>query len=524
MQHKLQGSRLDFICRFIAVFLMLTPLLAGSLLTSRAAQSNPAKPDFAAIDSYIQASMQENHVPGLALAIVQDNQVLYLKGFGQASADGKPVTTQAAFSIGSLTKAFTGLAIMQLVEAGKLELDAPVKRYLPWFKLADQATADRITLRHLLTHVSGLPRDFPMPDLTWQSYSPDKLQAGLSKLATVELEQAVGTYSYSNVAYQILAAVIQQASGQSYETYISQHIFAPLHMTQSFASFAEVPAAQLVTGHNYWFGQPVATPGTPPYRVGPGNGGLFSSAEDMAHFLIANLNGGRYNTASVLSANGIAELHKPAVARPKEGGYYAMGWDVLTTNGQTTLVHTGLSYNYLAKMLVIPERRLGIAVLQNSQYNAKLLVGDLNQDRIADGVASLLAGEKPAAQTASPWLWVIYGGIGLALVWQLVGVLRSVLKFRRWANNRPAGKGVLFWQVWLPFGLNLLWALFTLGGLFLLFGDIVESAYQRPDITYGLLASGLLALLWGIIRTVWAFLALRKPKTADLVGRPALRV
>src|SRR5688500_4653068 len=119
------------------------------------AQASPT--DFEAVDTYITTRMKELGVPGAALVIVQGDHIAHLKAFGVADASGRPVTPQTPFFTGSTGKSFTALAIMQLVEAGKIKLDAPVQTYLPWFQVADADASKMITVRHLLKHLSGLP-------------------------------------------------------------------------------------------------------------------------------------------------------------------------------------------------------------------------------------------------------------------------------------------------------------------------------------------------------------------------------
>jgi CubicO group peptidase (beta-lactamase class C family) len=113
--------------------------------------------DTKAVDEYIENRMRLSRIPGLALAIIKDDKVIYLKGYGQADSSGRPVTPQTSFILGSITKSFTALAVMQLVEAGKVELDAPVQKYIPWFRVADPNASAQITIRQLLYQTSGLP-------------------------------------------------------------------------------------------------------------------------------------------------------------------------------------------------------------------------------------------------------------------------------------------------------------------------------------------------------------------------------
>jgi CubicO group peptidase (beta-lactamase class C family) len=137
--------------------LFCTLLVAGLLLpplASAQAQAAPG-PDLQAVDAYLQALVKANRISGLAVAVVQGDQIIFLRGYGQAGP-GRPMTPQTQLYIGSVTKSFTALAVMQLVEQGKLELDAPVQRYLPWFQVADAAASAKITVRHLLNQTSAL--------------------------------------------------------------------------------------------------------------------------------------------------------------------------------------------------------------------------------------------------------------------------------------------------------------------------------------------------------------------------------
>jgi CubicO group peptidase (beta-lactamase class C family) len=127
------------------------------------AQSLPSTTTHA-IDSFIQDEMRKNQIPGLSVGIVEGNEVIYLRGFGNASSD-RQVTPQTSFIIGSMSKSFTALAVMQLVEAGQIELDVPVQRYIPWFRLADPEASSQITVRHLLNHNSGIPNIAGMREL-----------------------------------------------------------------------------------------------------------------------------------------------------------------------------------------------------------------------------------------------------------------------------------------------------------------------------------------------------------------------
>jgi CubicO group peptidase (beta-lactamase class C family) len=251
----------------------LDPSLPFDKLTNRRDE------DFAAIDRYVEDEMRAQRIPGLALGIVQGDQIVHLKGFGVADPGGRVVTPQTPFIIGSTTKSFTALAIMQLVEAGKIELDAPIQRYLPTFHLADETAATHITVRHLLHQTTGLStrtgRDQP------STTSDDALERRVRSFATAQLTEPVGThYQYSGANYAILGLIVQAVAGQSYETYVQEQIFAPLDMRQSFTSQTAAQQHGMAIGYRYWFGVPVAA-NLPYNRASLPQGYLISSAEDI---------------------------------------------------------------------------------------------------------------------------------------------------------------------------------------------------------------------------------------------------
>src|SRR6266566_2736681 len=209
----------------------------GAFAFRTAAQARSDDSDFTAVDDYITARMETAHIPGLSVAIVKGDQIVYLKGYGQADPSGRPVTPQTPFIIGSISKTFTALAVMQLVESGKVELDAPVQRYLPWFRVADPVASARITLRHLLYHTSGIPS-------SGYACTTDQVTMTLEQyvrsLATLTLDRPVGSRpDYCSTNYDVLGLIVQTVSGQPYGTYVQQHVFAPLQMHHSFASEPE---------------------------------------------------------------------------------------------------------------------------------------------------------------------------------------------------------------------------------------------------------------------------------------------
>ncbi len=175
---------------FLTIPLMILFLSLGlSSAEARARSAARSTPDFAVIDDYIEGEMRELRIPGLALGIVQGDQIVHLKGFGVAGPDGRSVTPQTPFQLASIGKPMTGVAVMQLAEAGRLDLDAPIQRYLPWFRVADDAASMQITARHLLYHTSDLPGSVGAKYALGGDTRPDALEARVRELRSVQLNR-----------------------------------------------------------------------------------------------------------------------------------------------------------------------------------------------------------------------------------------------------------------------------------------------------------------------------------------------
>jgi len=256
--------------------------------------------DTKAIDDYINSKMKSFKIPGLALSIVKNDQIVYLKGYGRSNVRGKPVTPQTPFYIASVYKSFIGLGISQLIEAGKIDINEPVKTYLPLFvfTLTDPEAARQITIKHLLSHTSGLSTRSGIVVLYTNPVSLERLVRNLAK---IQISQPVGsTYQYSNLNYFILAEVIQTVSGMPYGQYIETNIFKPLDMQHSYTSQAEAKKNGLAIGYTALFGFMI--PFIEPERKASIH--LLVSSEDMAHYMVAQLNNGTYGGNSVISSQG----------------------------------------------------------------------------------------------------------------------------------------------------------------------------------------------------------------------------
>jgi CubicO group peptidase (beta-lactamase class C family) len=504
---------LSIICVLIAV-VAVTPV-------SAIGGANSSLADFSQIDNYLATQMDASHIPGISIAIVQGDQIVHSRGFGIADPTGRLMTPQTPLLIGSVTKSFTALAMMQLVEAGKIDLDAPVQQYLPWFFVlpppgepnlgnsqvpASQASS-QITVRHLLNQTSGLSRATGERAMIDRGATDTALENRVRDLSTEHLTRFAGTgFEYSNANYITLGMIIQVISGQSYEAYIQEHIFKPLEMDNSFTSQIEAQQHGMSAGYRQWFGFPVIANDLPyPRDMVPG-GYLISSAEDLGHYLIAQLNQGRYRDVPILSPQGIEAMHAPAVAAAPEGyhkqstGSYAMGWYVMEMNDNPVLVHDGDTPSFHADVILIPSGKWGVALLVNT--NTVLLGDDIRN--LASGVAGLLNGQQPTSPTrniSSVFLYIFMTGF---LTFEVFNLARLVITWRRplKISTKTATSRSWFKFLGLPLLIGFIVASWMLVGMPLMFHvSWAVMLLNQPDLSWVILLGGSLALFNGMLRS-----------------------
>lgn len=433
----------------------------------RCAKSVPAKPvandnSFGAIDAYVEQQRRRLNVPGVSLAIVQGDKIAHVRGFGRARPHGEipmtrrrahsptqnslrdDVSPQTPFYVGSLTKSFTALAVMQLVEAGKIELDASVQHYLPWFRVADYGSTARITVRHLLNQTSGIPASSGETVLADSDNRPNATERQMRALAKLTLTRPAGmAFEYSNANYNLLGLIVEAVSGESYAEYVQQHSLNPLQMCHTYTSKALAKKNGLAMGHQYWFTVPIAAPNIPiPHGSLPA-GLLISCAEDLAHYLIAFLNGGRFGDAQILSPAGIKELQRGAANVNWMGmslGQYGMGWFITEIGGTKLAWHSGTLPDFGAYMALLPEQKKGVVLLFNACHHWMNPV----LTEFGTGVATLLAGEQPAPRPFSIVIpWILRAQLLLPAL-QLVGIATTVRLEKRSRQEFPRTmRGVL---------------------------------------------------------------------------------
>lgn len=499
---------------FVGGMLALMRLLFAKSSTTK---STIKKTSYDTIDDYILQQKHRLNIPGISLAIVEGDKIVHLRGFGITRPGGETPTPQTLFLIGSITKSVTALAVMQLVEAGKIKLDAPVQQYLPWFKVADPQASTQITIRHLLNQTSGMSfLSHTTICLTDSDSSPDAIERQARALTTLKLSRSVGTsFQYCNLNYNLLGLVIEVASEQSYAEYIKEHILVPLDMRHTYTYQVMAKQNDLAMGYRYWFGIPLPAPNIPFSLSEIPAGGLISTAEDMTHYLIAHLNGGFYDNVQVLSAAGINELQRGVAQQRimgKSVATYGMGWFVNKLDDTTLVSHGGNTPNFSAFIGLLPEQKKGVVMLTNADHGFPFILME-----VGEGVASLLAGQQPEAIHFSLLPWMMRGSLLIPL-FQSIGILSSLRSIRRWRlnpANRPSKKRMWGQYILLPLVPN-----FTLASIlaYLRSSGLLRFMHlYMPDLAWIARVSGGLAGIWGFLRTGLVLRALRRPSSPEPV-------
>ncbi|MBI4544752.1 MAG: serine hydrolase [Gemmatimonadetes bacterium] len=338
----------------------------------RAADPAAAAADaLAGFDEWVAEAMKDWLVPGLALGVVRDGQVILARGFGQRDVEQKlPVTTRTLFAIGSSTKAFTTFALGRLVDQGKLEWDAPVTRYIPELRLQDEYATAHLTPRDMVTHRSGLPRH----DLAWYN------NAELDPAALVSRMPAFGSskglreeFQYNNMMYALAGHLVSRLTGKSWEDAVRDLIFQPLGMNSSnFSVFASQKAADFAEPYGEKNDSLLRLPFRPiDTGIGPA-GSINSNIEDMIRWLLLHLNSGKAGGTQLLGKSTLDELHTPQIALravPAEPELsppsYAMGWFVDGYRGHLRVAHGGNIDGFSALVALFPRAATGVVVLSN---------------------------------------------------------------------------------------------------------------------------------------------------------------
>lgn len=347
----------------VAVLLLILP---GAM------SAQPA--ELEGFDGYVRQAMESWEVPGLGLAVVKDDSVVYARGYGvREEGTDEPVDENTVFAVGSTSKAFTSAAVGMLVDGGEVAWSDPVTKHLPWLQLADPWVTRELTVRDLLTHRSGLPRC----DQLWYAmeYSRDEV---LRRVRHCDSQWSFRSrFGYQNIMYLAAGRVASEAAGVRWDRLVENRIFGPLGMSRSNTSVDSLEGmGNVATPHAEIDGEVRAVPWRDIDNIGPA-GSINSSAVDMAQWVRLHLGEGAYEGQRLLGDSTVAEMHRPEMLReanvltPEElfasthFTAYGLGWFLRDYRGRKVVWHGGAIDGMRATVGMMPEEELGVVVLTN---------------------------------------------------------------------------------------------------------------------------------------------------------------
>ena len=355
------------------------------VLPLRAAKLPEALGDF---DAYVGRTLQEFEVPGLAVAIVKDGEVVLAKGFGvKRVGEAARVDEHTLFAIASNTKAITTAALALLVDEGKLAWDDPVTKHLPGFQMSDPYVTREMTVRDLLTHRSGL--GLGAGDLMYfpaSTFTPEEI---VHRLRFIPLATSFRSrYAYDNILYIVAGQLFPAVAGQSWQEFVRARILTPVGMNETKVSLLDIkPGDNVATGHAQENFKTLAPVPSMAWDNGAPAGAIYSNASDMARWIAVQLDGGLVPAAadgterrlfkaarqremwSLVTPIPIAEPSAALAATKPNFRGYGLGWGLSDYRGKKIVSHTGGFPGMVSKVVLVPELKLGVVVLTNQEQD-----------------------------------------------------------------------------------------------------------------------------------------------------------
>jgi CubicO group peptidase (beta-lactamase class C family) len=346
--------------------------VAALVAPTAPAAAQPAPLD--GLDAYVEQAMETWGVPGLGLAVVEDDSVVLARGYGVRETGGDaPVDEHTLFAIGSSSKAFTTASLAMLVDEGELAWDDPATRYLPKLELHDPYVTRELTVRDLVTHRSGLPRC----DQAWYGTSYDR-DVILRRVRFCEPNSSFRSrFGYQNIMYLAAGEVVSEVSGSRWDTFVEERIFEPLGMERSNTSVDSLEGtSNVATPHAEIDGSVSPVPWRDIDNIGPA-GSINSSVSEMARWIRLQLGMGVFEGDTLISPAAVKEMHRPQMVIDREPPWsqmfgehgdflaYGMGWFLHDHRGAKIVEHGGSIDGMRALVALVPEEDLGLVILTN---------------------------------------------------------------------------------------------------------------------------------------------------------------
>ncbi|EHB66061.1 MULTISPECIES: serine hydrolase domain-containing protein [Paenibacillus] len=384
------------------------------------------------VDDYIERYLGRNGLPGASIVIVKDGEIIHAQGYGHDS-EGSPITEHSLMRIGSVSKTFTAFAILQLVDEGAIQLDDPVIRHLPKLTMDDNRFG-QVTIRHLLSHTSGIPNPTIVP-------KADTLEQGVSRLHSWKLQSNPGErHFYSNANYWILAWLVENVSGMEFAAYLDTKVFSPLGMDDSLSPVnSRVAIPGLPRGHVTAYG--TAIPISEMEIMFSGAGGIVTTAADMGKWLSMHTDDGvSPSGVRLLSSSLLEESYSPQPGSE----HYGLGWSLSSSGvAPQRIQHSGALSSYQAQQSIVLSSGYAIAVILNS-----FTTTFEHAYEMSSGIIQLTEGQAPAIKAPVPTIIDLSLGF-LTLLYASFGI-RGILRSKKWSDQRQHHSAVRYYLRLIP--------------------------------------------------------------------------
>ncbi|RAS75129.1 serine hydrolase domain-containing protein [Priestia endophytica] len=447
------------------------------------------------IKEFMDKAVKEYKIPGASLAIIQDGELLFQGNWGIQS-DGTPVTKDILFTLGSVSKPLTSLAIMKLVEQKDIELDQTIDTYVPSFKYNRNGFENKITIRHLLTHTSGISSYEGLKIAELKLRGENAISDAVQKLNNVQLNHEPGdVHQYSAANYLLLGKVIENVTNQSFSEFMNDEIYSKLGMNRTASNFKNAFELGYQPGFQSWLGKPVKSENLFDDSGAP-YGYISSTANDMTKYIQFLLDGG-----DLLSNHYFKIYTSPQVHR-KEDMYYGLGWRISTEEKDAYFFHGGETPDSRAELLINPKKNYGFILLTNKNNFSEVL----QTAYMREGIKTIIEGGKlpeiPEANHQMQWITL------------MVTILLTLLSI--WNLFRLKRKNIIRVKLWSMIGLiSIIFSIVLIPALSYLFGSPWHTIYYyAPDTAF--LIKCLVGVLAGNGFLLFLIIILKKKRENDL--------
>lgn len=357
------------------------------------------------LSAWIESQMAYSGLPGLSIAIVCDQELVWARGFGYADLEAQVATTpHTLYRIASITKLFTATAVLQLRDAGRLQLDDPITKHLPWFDIQNRhPDAPPITVRHLLTHTSGLPREAAYPYWTDNRFpTREQVWEALSRQETVLPTET--EWKYSNLALALAGEIVAVVSGQAYADYSQEHILDPLGMHSTFVHSPDPDHPQLATGYGRRL--PDGSRESCPFTDGKGitpAANMTTNVEDLAHFAMLQFRDGPAGGQQVLRGSTLREMQRVHWLEPDWQAGWGLGFRIERKDDKTFIRHGGAVRGYRTELAICPADKIAVIVFTNADDGNPILFADKTYQWVAPAVLKAAKPEPKTPEADATW-------------------------------------------------------------------------------------------------------------------------